>query len=69
VPACPVAAIYDSVDSTPASQKSLVEANAIFRAGEPDAVMRAETIVKAHESAHPELMAIAPAERAAAHGK
>jgi ferredoxin len=69
VPACPVAAIYDSTDSTPASQKSLIEANAIYRAGEPETVARAETIVKAHESAHPDLRAIAPAERAAAHGK
>jgi ferredoxin len=69
VPACPVAAIYDGVDTTPASQKSLVEANAIYRAGDPDAVARAEMIVKAHEAAHPELMGIPPAERAAAHGK
>lgn len=46
-----------------------IEANAIYRAGDADAVARAETLVKAHESAHPELMAIAPAERAAAHGK
>jgi ferredoxin len=68
VPACPVAAIYDSTDSTPASQKSLVEANAIYRAGDADAVARAETIVKAHEAAHPDLMAVAPADRAAQHG-
>jgi hypothetical protein len=27
-------AIYDSVDSTPASQKTLVEANKVYRAGE-----------------------------------
>ena len=69
VPACPVAAIADSPASTPSSQKSLVEANALYRVGDPDAVARAETIVKAHEAAHPELMAIAPADRAAAHGK
>jgi ferredoxin len=68
VPACPVAAIYDSTDSTPASQKSLVEANAIYRAGDVDAVARAEMIVKAHEAAHPDLMAVAPADRAAQHG-
>ena len=67
VPACPVAAIYDSVDSTPASQKSLIEANAVYRAGEADAVARAEALVKAHVDAHAELMAVAPAERAAAH--
>ena len=29
VPACPVAAIYDSPESTPTSQKSLVDANSI----------------------------------------
>jgi NAD-dependent dihydropyrimidine dehydrogenase PreA subunit len=69
VPACPVAAIYDSVDSTPSSQKSLVEANALFRVGDADAVSRAETIVKAHVAAHPELMAIDPNDRANAHQK
>jgi ferredoxin len=69
VPACPVAAIYDGVESTPASQKRLVEANAVYRAGEPDAVASAEEIVKSHQASHPELMAVPPAERAAAHGK
>ncbi len=34
VPACPVAAIYDSIDSTPPSQKELIEANAVYRAGD-----------------------------------
>ena len=67
VPACPVAAIYDSVESTPASQTALIEANAVYRPGEADAVARAETLVKAHVEAHTELMAVAPAERAAAH--
>src|SRR6476646_10949141 len=61
VPACPVAAIYDSPESTPASQKQLIEANAVYRTGEPDAVARAEALAKAHAEAHPELMAIAPA--------
>ena len=69
VPACPVAAIYDSTDSTPASQKSLVEANAVFRAGDAGAVAKAEEIVKGHMAAHPDLMAVAPTERAAAHAK
>jgi ferredoxin len=68
VPACPVAAIYDGPDSTPATQKELIEANAIFRAGDGDTLARAEAIVKSHEAAHPDLMAIAPTERAAAHG-
>ena len=69
VPACPVAAIYDSPESTPASQKQLIEANAIFRTGEPDTVERAEALVKQHVDGHAELMAIPPADRAAAHGK
>jgi NAD-dependent dihydropyrimidine dehydrogenase PreA subunit len=68
VPACPVSAIYDGLDSTPASQKTLIEANAIYRAGDADAVARAEAIVKAHETAHPELMMIDPKDRAAKHG-
>ena len=69
VPACPVAAIYDSPDSTPASQKALIEANAIYRAGDAGAVAKAEEIVKSHEAAHQDLMAVPPAERAAAHAK
>ena len=67
VPACPVTAIYDSPDATPANQKDLVEANAIFRAGDADAVAKAEAVVAAHVAAHPELINIPPAERAAAH--
>ena len=69
VPACPVAAIYDSVESTPASQQELVEANAVYRVGDPAAVAKAEAIVKAHMAAHADLMGVAPAERAAAHAK
>jgi len=69
VPACPVAAIYDSPESTPASQKALIEGNAVYRAGDPAAAAKAEAIVKAHMTAHGELMGIAPAERAAAHAK
>ena len=57
------------VDSTPASQKALVDANKIYRSGEAAAVAQAEAIVKAHVDGHAELMAIAPADRAAAHGK
>jgi NAD-dependent dihydropyrimidine dehydrogenase PreA subunit len=69
VPACPVAAIYDSPDSTPASQKTLIEANAVYRAGDAGAVAQAEDIVKSHVAAHPDLMAVPPTERAAAHAK
>jgi ferredoxin len=67
VPACPVAAIYDSPESTPASQKELVAANAVYRAGDATAVAAAEAIVKTHISTHADLMGVAPAERAAAH--
>jgi len=69
VPACPVAAIYDSPDSTPASQKALIQANAVYRANDADAMARAEALVKAHVAGHADLMGIAPAERAAAHAK
>ena len=69
VPACPVAAIYDSTDSTPPSQKELIDANAVYRAGDAAAVSQAEEIVKKHMAARADLMAVAPAERAAAHAK
>ena len=69
VPACPVAAIYDSPDSTPASQKALIEANAVYRAGDAGAIAKAEEIVKGHVSARADLMAVPPAERAVAHAK
>jgi NAD-dependent dihydropyrimidine dehydrogenase PreA subunit len=67
VPACPVAAIYDSHDSTPANQKDLIPANDIYRNGDADAMAKAEAIVAAHVAAHADLMAIDPKERAAAH--
>ncbi len=69
VPACPVAAIYDSVESTPANQQGFIEANAVYRAGEADTVAQAEAMVKAHIDSHPDLMAVEPAERAAAHAQ
>ncbi len=69
VPACPVAAIYDSVESTPASQNGLIEANAVYRVGDAAAVAGAEALVKAHIAAHADLMGVEPAERAAAHAK
>ena len=67
VPACPVSAIYDSIDATPASQKDLIEANGIYRLGDADTRAAAEAIVQAHVAAHPELMALAPADRPGAH--
>ena len=69
VPACPVAAIYDSPESTPASQKQLIEANAVYRTGDAGAVAQAESMVQAHVAGHADLMGVAPAERAAAHAK
>ena len=53
VPACPVAAIYESIDATPSHQKDLIEANAIYRNGDADAMAQAEEIVKAHVASHP----------------
>jgi NAD-dependent dihydropyrimidine dehydrogenase PreA subunit len=67
VPACPVAAIYESIDATPANQQDLVEANAIYRNSEPETIARAEEIVRAHVEAQAALMAIPAAERQAAH--
>jgi ferredoxin len=67
VPACPVAAIYESIDATPSHQKDLVEANAIYRNGDEATMAAAEAIVKAHVAAQPALMAIPAAERQAAH--
>ena len=67
VPACPVTAIYDSIDSTPSSQKDLIEANAVYRNGDGDAMAKAEAIVKRHVESHADLMAVAPTERQAAH--
>ena len=69
VPACPVAAIYDSPDATPVSQKALIEANAVFRSGDEATLQTAEGLVTEHVNANQPLMAIPAAERAAAHGK
>jgi NAD-dependent dihydropyrimidine dehydrogenase PreA subunit len=67
VPACPVTAIYDSVDAVPASQKALIEANAVYRNGDAETFATAEAIVARHVEANPNLMAVAPAERQNAH--
>jgi ferredoxin len=69
VPACPVSAIYDSIDTTPDNQKVFVAANDVYRSGDPEAIAKAEALVQEHIAAHPDLMAIPAAERAAAHGK
>jgi ferredoxin len=69
VPACPVAAIYESIEATPSHQQDLVEANAVYRIGDADTMAAAEEIVKAHIAAQPDLMAIPAAERQAAHAQ
>jgi len=69
VPACPVAAIYDGPDSTPESQKDLIEANLVYRLGDAATMAKAEAIVAAHRTKEPALMAIPGPERAAAHHK
>ena len=43
VPACPVAAIYESIDATPSNQKDLIEANAIYRNGDPDTIAQSRS--------------------------
>jgi ferredoxin len=67
VPACPVSAIYDGVDTTPESQKALVNANAVYRAGDAAAVSQAVSIVQSHIDGHPDLLAIDPKDRQASH--
>ena len=69
VPACPVAAIYESTDATPSHQKDLIEANAVYRNGDADLMAKAEEIVKAHIAAHADIMAVPAAERQAAHAR
>ena len=68
VPACPVAAIYDSVEATPSHQRDLIDANSVYRSGDAAAVAQAEALVQAHILSQPVLMAVPPAERQAAHG-
>ena len=67
VPACPVSAIYESPEATPSSQKDLIEANAVFRLGDPASMAAAEAIVKAHIAAQPAIMALPAEKRQAAH--
>ncbi len=69
VPACPVAAIYESIDATPSHQKDLIEANAVYRNGDPDTMAQAEAIVKKHVADHADIMAVPAAERQAAHAR
>lgn len=68
IPACPVAAIYDSVDAVPVSQRDLIEANAVYRSGDVKAFAAAEAIVRRHIETNANLMALAPEARQGAHG-
>src|ERR1700687_6418671 len=56
VPACPVAAIYESIDATPSHQKDLVPANTGYRNGDAAALAAAEAIVQEDTAAQPALM-------------
>ena len=67
VPACPVTAIYDSVEAVPESQAAFIEANEVYRLGEPETMEQAEAIVKAHIEAHGDLLAIDSSERQGSH--
>src|SRR5690606_35378344 len=67
IPACPVAAIYDSVECCPPSQRRLAEANALYRSGDPAALVRVQALVSEHVEANGALMQIEPEKRAAAH--
>ena len=69
VPACPVAAIYESIDSTPSHQKDLIEANAIYRDGDATQSRRLKQSSNTTSRPMPDLMAIPAAERQAAHAK
>ena len=67
VPACPVTAIYGSVEAVPESQAMFIEANDIYRLGEPEAMGQAEAIVRTHMEAHSDLLAVAPVKRHRSH--
>jgi len=56
LPACPVDAIYEAPDACPADQRLLVEANAVYRSGDAEAVAQADALVAEHIAAHPGLV-------------
>src|SRR3979490_576246 len=69
VPACPVAAIYESIDATPSNQKDLVEANATQRTAKAVPMAETEAIVQAHVASHAEVLENPGAGRHAAHAR
>src|SRR5437870_11854234 len=52
VPACPVAAIYESTDATPSHQKHLLDANPLYRNRDADPMPTADALVQAHVAPH-----------------
>ncbi len=56
----PVRSRRSDVDATP-SHQDLIEANAVYRLGDPALMAQAEEIVKAHVAAHADIMAVADA--------
>ena len=48
------------VEATPSHQNGLIEANNVYRNGDPGAMAKAEAVVQAHIAAQPTLMAIPP---------
>ena len=69
VPACPVAAIYESIDATPAHQKDLIEANAIYRNGDPDTMAQGRRDRPGARRGAPRADGDPGAERQAAHAR
>jgi ferredoxin len=69
VPACPVAAIYESPDAAPSHQQRLVAANAAYRNGDATAMAAAEALVAQHIAEQPGLLAVPADQRQAAHAK
>lgn len=63
IPVCETQAIYDSIDSVPASQRDLIEANSAWYTDKA----RAIAIFEKHVADHPELMALDPSARQASH--
>src|SRR5712691_7673947 len=52
VPACPVAAIYESIDATPKHQAALIEAISINDTATTETIAKAEALAKQHVAEH-----------------
>jgi lactam utilization protein B len=53
----------------PLASTRSVEANAVYRNGDAEAMAKAEEIVRAHVASHGDIMAVPAAERQAAHAR